>query len=247
MTDAKPLGTTMHDHATAITGTSLHGTLPGTVYGTLLNMRAEYQTLAPHMADAPYKGAPRAPILYIKPANTWSASGADIAVPRHVPRVELGATIGLIFKAFRHDSIDLPATSSIASIVLLNDLSVPHGSFFRPPVKFKCLDGFLGIGPQSLDFALAGDPADWVLDVHINGEWRQRVDFSTTLRSAAQLITDVREFQSLHAGDVLTLGCDVAADGQRPLAQVGDLIEISAPGLPGLGTLTNRLVAEATP
>jgi hypothetical protein len=43
---------------------------------------------------------------------------------------------------------------------------------------------------------------------------------------------------------VLTLGCNIAADGKRPLAKVGDVIEISAPGLPGLGKLTNTLVAE---
>jgi 5-oxopent-3-ene-1,2,5-tricarboxylate decarboxylase / 2-hydroxyhepta-2,4-diene-1,7-dioate isomerase len=224
----------------------MHDTFFGTVYGTLLNCRAEYQSLAPQMADAPHNGAPRAPILYIKTANTWSASGANIPVPARVPRVEVGATIGLIFGPSRHSSNQLLASHSVASIVLLNDLSIPHASFFRPPVKYKCLDGFLGLGPHQLDVDAAGDPADWVLDVHINGEWRQRVDFSTVLRSASQLITDVREFMTLHPGDVLTLGCDIAADGQRPLAQVGDLIEITAPGLPGLGTLSNRLVAEAT-
>lgn len=228
--------------------TPRHLALNGTVYGTLLNFRAEYQSRAPQMADAPHKSAPRAPILYVKPANTWSASGANISVPARVPHVEIGATIGLIFgpvfTPYPQSNNQFLAAHSVASIVLLNDLSIPHASFFRPPVKYKCLDGFLGIGPQTLDADQAGDPADWSLDVHINGELCQRVDFSTMLRSAAQLITDVREFMSLHPGDVLTLGCDITADGQRPLAQVGDLIDISAPGLPGLGTLSNRLVAE---
>ena len=30
----------------------------GTVYGTLLNFRAEFDALAPQMAEAPYKAAP---------------------------------------------------------------------------------------------------------------------------------------------------------------------------------------------
>ena len=219
----------------------------GTVYGTLLNFRAEFDSLASQMPEAPYKGAPKAPVLYVKPANTWSPSGATIPVPARVPHVEIGATVGLVFGPYRQAAPSEPATVSIASVVLMNDLSIPHASFFRPPVKFKCLDGFLGMGAHALSADQAGDLAKLVLEVRINGELRQRLDFSTLIRPAAQLITDVREFMTLHPGDVLTLGCDIAADGQRPLAKVGDVIEISAPGLPGLGTLTNTLVAEERP
>ncbi len=219
----------------------------GTVYGTLLNFRAEFDSLAAQMPEAPYKGAPKAPVLYVKPANTWSPSGTHIPVPARVPHVEVGATVGLVFGPFRQANAEDSAMLSVASIVLLNDLSIPHASFFRPPVKFKCLDGFLGIGAHALSAEQAGDLAKLVLDVRINGELRQKLDFSTLLRPAAQLITDVREFMTLHPGDVLTLGCDIAADGKRPLAKVGDVIEISAPGLPGLGTLTNTLVAEERP
>ena len=216
----------------------------GTVYGTLLNFRAEFDSLAAQMPEAPYKGAPKAPVLYIKPANTWSRSGANIPVPARVPQVEIGATIGLVFGPFRQTGYANAAMPSVANIVLMNDLSIPHASFFRPPVKFKCLDGFLGIGAKTLSAEQAGDPSNWALEVRINGELRQRLDFSTLIRPAAQLIADVREFMTLHPGDVLTLGCDIAADGKRPLAKVGDVIEISAPGLPGLGKLTNALVKE---
>jgi 5-oxopent-3-ene-1,2,5-tricarboxylate decarboxylase/2-hydroxyhepta-2,4-diene-1,7-dioate isomerase len=217
----------------------------GTVYGTLLNFRAEFDSLAAQMPEAPYKGAPKAPVLYVKPANTWSASGSSIPVPARVPQVEVGATVGLVFGPFRQAASTDTAMISVASMVLMNDLSIPHASFFRPPVKFKCLDGFLGICANALSADQPGDIAKIVLEVRINGELRQRLDFSTLIRPAAQLITDVREFMTLHPGDVLTLGCDIAADGKRPLAQVGDVIEISAPGLPGLGKLTNTLIAEA--
>ena len=45
---------------------------------------------------------------------------------------------------------------------------------------------------------------------------------------------------TLREGDVLMLGCDAG----RPLARVGDRMDISAPDLPELGTLSNTLVAE---
>lgn len=198
----------------------------GTVYGTLLNFRAEREALASQMNEAPYKAPPKAPILYVKPANTWSFDGTGIPVPSRAPQVEIGATLAMVMKA----------PGQVAGYVLMNDLSIPHTSFFRPPVKFKCLDGFLGIGGSLVTGA--SDPSAFKLEVRVNGELKQSVDFSRMVRSAPQLLADVSEFMTLGAGDMLMLGCDYG----RPLAKVGDCIEISAPGF---GTLTNTLVAEA--
>ena len=133
---------------------------------------------------------------------------------------------------------------SVAGYVLMNDLSIPHGiaqqGFFRPPVKSKCLDGFLGVGSQLVPPGQTGDPARLRLQVRINGEVRQTLDFANLVRSPARLLADVGEFMTLRPGDVLMLGCDAG----RPLAAVGDHIEIHAPGLPAFGTLSNTLVAE---
>lgn len=199
----------------------------GTVYGTLLNFRAEVEALAPQMNQPPYKAPPQAPVLYVKTANTWSPHGSAITVPSHVPGVEIGATIAMV----------IGAENDVEGFVLMNDLSVPHASFFRPPVKFKCLDGFLGIGPAMRDAQEVADPAQFTLQVRINGELRQSVDFSHMVRSASQLLADVGTFMTLAHGDVLMLGCDLG----RPLARPGDRIDISAPGFE---TLVNTLIGE---
>jgi 5-oxopent-3-ene-1,2,5-tricarboxylate decarboxylase/2-hydroxyhepta-2,4-diene-1,7-dioate isomerase len=136
----------------------------------------------------------------------------------------------------------MQAPGALAGYRLMNDLSLPHASFFRPPVKFKCLDGFLGVGSKLLPAHEAGDSAAFRLEVRINGELRQTVEFKNLVRSATQLLADVSEFMTLGAGDALMLGCDILKEGGRPLAKVGDRIEVSATGL---GTLTNQLVAEA--
>jgi 5-oxopent-3-ene-1,2,5-tricarboxylate decarboxylase/2-hydroxyhepta-2,4-diene-1,7-dioate isomerase len=200
----------------------------GTVYGVLLNFRAEVEALAPRMHEPPYKAPPKAPILYVKTANTWSPHGGAIAVPARVPEVEVGATIAMV----------IGADNDVEGFVLMNDLSIPHTSFYRPPVKYKCLDGFLGVGPALRDAQEVADPAAFKLEVRINGELRQSVDFSTTVRSASQLLTDVGAFMTLGRGDALMLGCGAG----RPLARAGDTIEIRAPGFE---TLTNTLVQEA--
>lgn len=200
----------------------------GTVYGTLMNFRGEWDALGHKMHAPPYKAPPKAPVLYVKPANTFSANGAAIVLPAAVPEVEIGATVGMVMRS----------ATEIAGYVLMNDLSIPHDSFFRPPVKFKCVDGFLGIGDRVRARNEAGDPAIFVLQVRINDELKQTVRFSDLVRPAQQLLADVSEFMTLAAGDVLMLGCDAG----RPRARAGDRIEIS---MPALGRLANTLVREA--
>jgi 5-oxopent-3-ene-1,2,5-tricarboxylate decarboxylase/2-hydroxyhepta-2,4-diene-1,7-dioate isomerase len=200
----------------------------GTVYGTLMNFRGELEALGDKVDEPPYKGAPKAPVLYIKPANTWTENGGTIALPAGVPEVEIGATVAMVMKSARE----------IEGFVLMNDLSIPHDSFFRPPVKFKCLDGFLAIGDRIRARNEAGDPAVFKLEVRINGELKQTVRFSQLVRPADKLLADVSEFMTLGEGDMLMLGCDAG----RPRAKVGDRIQVS---MPALGTLSNTLVAEA--
>jgi len=200
----------------------------GTVYGTLLNFRGELEALGAKMNEPPYKAPPKAPVLYIKTANTFSTNGTDIPVPARVPQVEVGATIAMVMKA----------PGEVAGYVLMNDLSVPHASFFRPPVNFKCLDGFLGIGGKLVTAEEAGDPSQFRLEVRINGELRQTVHFANMVRDAHALLAAVGEFMTLAAGDALMLGCGAG----RPLAKVGDRIELRCDSL---GTLSNTLVAAA--
>ena len=200
----------------------------GTVYGTLLNFRGELDALGPKMNEAPYKAPPQAPVLYVKPANTWTENGGTIALPAHVAEVEIGATVAMVMKSARE----------VAGYVLMNDVCIPHESLFRPPVRFNCLDGFLGIGDRIRLRNEAGDPAVFKLEVRVNGELKQTVRFSQLVRPADRLLADVSEFMTLAEGDMLMLGCDVG----RPRVRAGDRVEIK---MPALGTLTNTFVAEA--
>jgi 5-oxopent-3-ene-1,2,5-tricarboxylate decarboxylase / 2-hydroxyhepta-2,4-diene-1,7-dioate isomerase len=212
----------------------------GTVYGTLMNFKNEHAALAAQMDAPPYKTAPQAPVLYIKPANTFSAHGSAIALPARVPAVQVRACVGIIFqsnKAAAQLNIAGAAHKNIASAVLFNDLTIPHESFYRPPVKFKCLDGFLCAGqiPHALPDVAALDAL--TVTVRINGAAVQTFSTADMVRSAAQLVADVAEFIDVQSGDVLLLGSPFDA----PLARVGDVVEISAPGF---APLRHTLVAQ---
>lgn len=200
----------------------------GTVYGTLVNFRGELEALGAAVDGPPYQGPPRAPVLYVKPANTWTENGGSIAIPADVAEVEVGATVAMVMKS----------PGEVLGYVLMNDVRIPHDSFFRPPVKFNCRDGFLGIGDRIRARNEAGDPAVFKLEVRVNGELKQTVRFSQLLRSADRLLADVSEFMTLGEGDMLMLGCDAG----RPRVRAGDQVEIK---MPALGTLTNTFVAEA--
>lgn len=219
----------------------------GTVYGVLLNAQAEWQSASALMHEAPYKAPPAAPVLYVKTANTWSANDSAIPVPADVPEVEVGATLGVV--------MGVPNTHGEAchlrGFVLLNDVSLPHSvqaqGFYRPPVKFKNLDGFLGVGPTLLPATDLSDPNALSLEVRINGSLRQTIDLRHMRRPLTQLLADVNAFMTLQAGDVLMLGLDICSDGpdtgHRPHARVGDVIDIQAPGHAGLGVMRHTLVA----
>lgn len=205
----------------------------GTVYGCLLNFRAEYAQWAPQMHQPPYKAPPQAPVLYVKTANTFNPDGGTVAVPAGAEGVEAGATLGLVM-----------GEQGPVACALLNDFSLPHSSYFRPPVKFRCRDGFLGTPVQTVPLADLGGLsalAGLQLQVLVNGVLCQTVDLSQLVRPAAALLTDVGEFMGLRAGDVLMLGTDIGAEGRRPRLQAGDTVEIRTPGF---APLRHTLITE---
>ncbi|AOF87814.1 fumarylacetoacetate (FAA) hydrolase family protein [Hydrogenophaga sp. RAC07] len=193
----------------------------GTVYGTLLNFQREHALWAPRMNEAPYKAPPSAPVLYIKTANTFTAAGHSIPLPPGQP-VAVAAALGLVMGA-----------TGVAGAALFNDVAIVHDSYYRPPVKFRCVDGFFGVGPESVPLQRLGGLeglASLQLELRINGVHRQTTALAELVRDAATLVADVNAFMTLRAGDVLMLGSDCLPDGTRPLVHAGDTVEISATG-----------------
>jgi 5-oxopent-3-ene-1,2,5-tricarboxylate decarboxylase/2-hydroxyhepta-2,4-diene-1,7-dioate isomerase len=197
----------------------IHWQPQGTVYGTLLNFRREWDLWTPRMAQDPHKATPQAPVLYVKTANTFSPAGQDLLLQDGVTEVDIGATLGLV----------MGGNAQVMGAVLLCDWSVPHASYFRPPVKFRCRDGFLGL-PHQVTEGLVQDWAGLEIEVRCKDELVQTVQLSDLVRNLPTLLADVGKFMTLQAGDVLMVGTDCLADGTRPRAKAGDRVDISAAG-----------------
>ena len=208
----------------------------GTVYGTLLNFQREHALWAPRMSDAPYKAPPQAPVLYIKTANTFTPAGQAIALPPGVAEVDVSASLGLV----------AGEGGAVAGCVLFNDVAIPHESYYRPPVKFRCVDGFLGVRREVVSLDAVGGLAalgSLSLELRVHGVLKQVVSLADLVRDAATLWADVNAFQSMRPGDVLMLGTDCLADGSRPRARAGDAVEITAAGFK---PLTHHFVQKPT-
>ncbi|MCA8477372.1 MULTISPECIES: fumarylacetoacetate hydrolase family protein [Burkholderia] len=210
----------------------------GTVYGALLNERAALAALGDAVHAAPYGRPPRAPVLYIKPANTHASDGAAVVVPAGVEALEIGASVAVVFARRATRVPAARALDYVHGFTLASDVSVPHPDYYRPAVRFKCRDGFCPLGPAVVPAAALADVDAIALSVRIDGEVVARTSTATLIRPVRELIADISAFMSFDAGDVLLLG----VAGGAPHARAGSTVEIAADGI---GTLRHTLVAEA--
>ena len=210
----------------------------GTVYGSLLNHADALAALGEQVNAAPYKAPPKAPILYIKPRNTVVGHRSVVVVPADVSELEIGATLGIVIGRAASRVAESEALDFIAGYTIVNDISVPHESLYRPSMRFKCRDGFCPIGPWVVPRAQVPNPDALGITVCIDGETVHRGSTAGLVRPVARLLAAVTEFMTLHPGDVLSVGVAAGA----PRVRAGQRVAIK---IHGLGQLDNTFIAES--
>jgi 5-oxopent-3-ene-1,2,5-tricarboxylate decarboxylase/2-hydroxyhepta-2,4-diene-1,7-dioate isomerase len=216
---------------------SLDVPISGTIYGTLLNYKGALAELGEEVNEPPYKEAPKAPVLYIKPENTLTGFGMPIPSPSHVPELEIGAALGIVIGHMATRVKEAEALEHVAGYTVVNDVSIPHERVFRPAIRQKARDGFCPVGPWVVERDAVSNPDTLGVRVFINGELRQENTTSNLIRSVARLISDVTDFMTLYAGDTLLVGVPEGA----PRAKAGDRVRIE---VDGVGNLENKIVNE---
>ncbi len=206
---------------------------PRTVLGLLLNYRQSLEALGEAVNQPPYKAAPKAPVLYIKPANTYARDGQTIYLPEDVSEVVIGACLAVEFAQTATKVDEESALDVIAGYRVVADLYVPHDVFYRPPMKQKCRDGFCPIGDLTPKGEVA-DPDSLTITVTLDGEQVQTATTRDLIRSTRRAIADVTEFMTLQPGDLLLLG----VPAQAPVAQAGQHYRID---IEQVGSLSNAL------
>jgi 5-oxopent-3-ene-1,2,5-tricarboxylate decarboxylase/2-hydroxyhepta-2,4-diene-1,7-dioate isomerase len=179
------------------------------VYGVALNFRADLEGL---------HEPPIAPVLYLRPRNTWNMSGAAIRMPSGEKELKMAGTIGVVIGS---------------GYVAVNDVSIPHESYYRPAIKQRCRDGFCVIGSKTTDRM----PEE--IRILINGQLRCRASIGDLVRPIDRLIADISEFLTLQLGDILLVG----EPHDAPLARAGDRVRVEIDGLPALENEVVREIA----
>lgn len=160
-------------------------------------------------------------MLYLRPRNTWSASGAAIHLPADTRRLKMAGTVGIV----------IGRLNQIAGYIAVNDVSIPHESYYRPAIRQRCRDGFCVIGAEVTD----RQPRE--IRISINGELRCRAGLADLVRPMDRLIADITEFLTLQPGDIVLTG----EPHDAPLAHAGDRVRVE---IDGLAAIENEVVPE---
>jgi 5-oxopent-3-ene-1,2,5-tricarboxylate decarboxylase/2-hydroxyhepta-2,4-diene-1,7-dioate isomerase len=212
--------------------------LSGTVYGTLLNHRSALAALGEAVNRPPYNAPPVAPVLYIKPRNTLAYSGSQVKIPAGTPELEVGACLGVVIGLTACKIAEERALDYVAGYLILADVSIPHGNFHRPSIRFKARDGFCPLGPAVTPRSAVADPGKLTIRSYVDGDLVQTASTADLIRPVARLLADVTEFMTLVPGDVLAVGAAAPAPRVRP----GQTLRID---IDGLGSLSNCFAGEA--
>ena len=204
--------------------------LSGTVYGVLANDPALVASLGDAVHQPPYKAPPQAPVLYVKPRNTLAPVGSHTELPAGEAAFELGAHLGLVIGRTACRVPASQALSCLAAYLPVADLSLPHGSYYRPSLRFKARDDSCVLGADLTPVSAVADPDALAVRVSVDGQTVQSASTSGRVRGVAQLLADVTAFMTLRPGDVLLLG---ASHGAPPV-RAGQSYRIEIAGLPAL-------------
>lgn len=181
-----------------------------TVYGVALNFRVELERLSPPL--------PVAPVLYLRPRNTWNSTGAPIAIPAGVAQLKMAGTLGIVI-------------GREPGYIAVNDVSIPHESYFRPAIRQRCRDGFCILGSETT----ARLPNE--IRTFVNGELRSSTSLADLARPIDRLLADIGEFLTFAPGDIVLVG----EPPDSPLAQAGDVVRVE---VDGLAPIENQVVPE---
>ncbi len=182
---------------------------------------------------------PEAPLLFVKPPNTYAPSGADIAIPACAGRTIFEAELGIVIGKAARDVSEVDAAAHIFGYTCVNDITaIPilnADESFRQWTRSKGLDGFGPFGPV---IATDLDPTTLVIRAVVDGVERQNYPAADMVFSAPQLVSMISQGMTLEPGDIISCGTSLGAGTIKP----GALVEIA---IDGIGVLANRFAFQA--
>lgn len=188
------------------------------------------------------------PYMFLKLRNTVIGTGENVQMPPETKKldweIELAAVIG---KRCRRISVD-DALGAIAGYTVINDISARDMNTRTDyPFKFdwfqgKCHDTFAPIGPWIVPAWQITDPQHVDLKLDVNGTTMQQDSTANMIWTVREQIAYLSTIVTLEPGDIVATGTPTGVGmGRGVFLKDGDTITAT---IAGIGTLTNRVVAE---
>jgi 2-keto-4-pentenoate hydratase/2-oxohepta-3-ene-1,7-dioic acid hydratase in catechol pathway len=181
---------------------------------------------------------PKEPLIFLKPPSSIVGPDEPIVLTPQSQRVEHEGELALIVGrkcAHLKDSDD--ALPYLLGYSCLNDVTARD--LQKSDVQFtraKGFDTFCPVGPH-IETQL--DPADVLVETHVNGVLRQSGSTSLMAYPAAFIVRWISRVMTLYPGDLIATGTPA---GVGPLVS-GDVVEVS---IGGVGVLRNPVHASHT-
>jgi 2-keto-4-pentenoate hydratase/2-oxohepta-3-ene-1,7-dioic acid hydratase in catechol pathway len=187
---------------------------------------------------------PTVPSLFLKLPSALAGHGQDIVKPKVSDDFDYEGELVVVIGKACHRVPESSAFGVVGGYTILNDGSIRDWQ--RDNVcAGKNFPRTSGFGPWLVTTDEIRDPA--VLDVRtrVNGTVVQDDSTSGFIFSIPRLISYVSTFTPLAPGDIISTGTPSGVQaGKKPPAWLkpGDVVEVE---ISGIGTLRNRVVAEA--
>lgn len=215
----------------------------GRVHGILFNYKGALEEALANpeigLQNEPYNGPPEDAVFYMKLPNTISRYGAAIELPHDCGTEELRieASLGIVLGSYASRLTPENAMKAVAGYTIVCDATLPHNSYFRVPIRFRCRDGFCPMGPWMVDKNDLADTGNLNLRVFIDGRLKGSGSTSDWLRPVPQVLCELTDIVSLCPGDVVMTG----TFAKSPVAAIGQKVRIE---IDGLGALENAVALE---
>src|SRR6202451_611949 len=165
---------------------------------------------------------PKEPMIFLKPPSSIIGPGDAIVLPKYSQRVEHEGELAIVIgKACSHLGDNENPLSYVFGYTCANDVTARD--LQKADVQFtraKGFDTFCPIGPH-IETEL--DPADVLVEAHVNGASRQSGRTSLMAYPVAFLVRWISRVMTLFPGDLIATGTPA---GVGPLV-AGDVVEIT--------------------
>ena len=190
---------------------------------------------------------PEYPLYFIKPQNTYLASGGVIYKPNtYDGRVFFEAEIGIVIGKNLKNISEAEAPDHILGYCVVNDVSEREWQIEKLGqwVKGKSNDTFGPIGPYLVTKDEISDINNLNLSLDVNGKRMQTGNSKTMIFNVNFIVSYLSKFMSLQSGDIITTGTPPGVGmGMKPqvFLKSGDKIRLS---IDNLGEQNSKVVPE---